>query len=104
MLRKLWPEFVRSARNSKRKRAARRSLSVERLEDRSLLAAVPTLITLSASSAALTYGQSETLTATVTVASPNTGTPTGGRPLAAGELWDGTRGDFFQLESAIIST
>ena len=57
---------------------ARRILTLERLEERSLLTAVPTLTSLQVSAASLTYGQTETLTATVAVAPPNTGTPTGG--------------------------
>ena len=56
----------------------RRLLVVERLEERSLLTAAPTLTTLVASTGSIAYGQNETLTATVIVAPPNTGTPTGG--------------------------
>ena len=76
------PKFLRSlarpARNSKRSPMARRLLAVERLEERSLLTAVPTLISLQVSAASLPYRQTETLTATVTVAPPNSGTPSGG--------------------------
>ncbi len=56
----------------------RRLLVVERLEERFLLTAAPTLTSLSASAASVAFGQSVTLTATVIVAPPNTGTPTGG--------------------------
>jgi hypothetical protein len=51
---------------------------VERLEERQLLSAVPTLTSLRVSTASLTYGQSEQLTATVTATPSNSGTPTGG--------------------------
>ena len=70
--------FARSARNVKRSPTTRRILALERLEERQLLTAVPTLTSVQVSAAALIYGQTETLTATVTVAPPNTGTPTGG--------------------------
>jgi sugar lactone lactonase YvrE len=52
-------------------------LSLERLEDRRLLTAMPTLTSLGVSAVSLVYGHTETLTATVTVAPPNTGTPSG---------------------------
>jgi uncharacterized protein YjiK len=78
MLRSFLRSFARSARNSKRNLTKRRLLVVERLEERSLLSAVPTFTTLSTSAAAIVYGQAETLTVTVAVDPPNAGTPTGG--------------------------
>jgi hypothetical protein len=78
MFQKLLRSFARSAGNSKRKPTARRILALERLEERQLLSAVPTLTTLSASASTVALGQSVTLTATVAVVSPNTGTPSGG--------------------------
>jgi sugar lactone lactonase YvrE len=78
MLPKSSRSFAWSVRNSKRKPKARRILGFERLEERSLLTAVPTLTALTTSASTVTAVQSVTLTATVTVAAPNTGTPTGG--------------------------
>ena len=76
------PQFLRSfapsARNSKRKPKARRIFTLERLEERSLLTAVPTLTALTTSASTVAFGQSVTLTATVTVAAPHIGTPSGG--------------------------
>ena len=78
MLRSLLHPFSRRAGVAKRKLNAHRILSVESLEERQLLTAVPTLTTLSASANTSIYGQPLTLTATVIVAPPNTGTPSGG--------------------------
>ena len=78
MWRKFWRSFARHGGASKRTATARRILAFERLEDRSLLAALPTFTTLSVSASTVAVGQPVTLTATVAVAPPNTGTPTGG--------------------------
>ena len=78
MLRKFLRSFARSTRTTKRSPTTRRLLLVERLEERQLLSAVPTLTSLRVSTASLTYGQSEQLTATVTATPSNSGTPTGG--------------------------
>ena len=77
MLRNILRSFTRSARNSKRNPTTRRLLIMERLEERQLLSAA-TLTSLRVSTAPITYGQTEILTATVTTTAPNSGTPTGG--------------------------
>ena len=53
---------------------------MEHLESRCLLSAspIPTSVALSVSADSLTYGQSETFTATVTANTAGGGTPTGG--------------------------
>ncbi len=56
MLRSLLHSFSRSARGSKRKPIERRILSLERLEVRSLLSAIPSPATLSASADAAMHG------------------------------------------------
>ena len=78
MLRNFFGSFARSGRNAKRRPMTRRPLAFERLEERSLLTAVPTWTTLSASASSVVVTRPVTLTATVVVAPPNTGTPSGG--------------------------
>ena len=70
---------VRSpAGDSHRKPAAHRILALERLEDRTLLTAVPTLTTLATSASTAVLGQTVTLTATVTAVPASAGTPSSG--------------------------
>ncbi len=67
-------------RAAKRTALSKRRLAMEHLESRCLLSAspIPTSVALSVSAASLTYGQSETFTATVTANTAGGGTPTGG--------------------------
>ena len=79
MFARLWRRSSRKAGSPNGKPRSRRLLLVERLEERQLLTAVPTLTSLQVSAATLLQGQTKSLTATVAVASPNSGAPTGGK-------------------------
>ena len=76
---KLWHAGIRTRMSNPPRRAPGRRMrpSVTPLEDRTLLT-TPTLTTLVATAASLTYGQTEILTATVTTNPPSETTPTGG--------------------------
>jgi sugar lactone lactonase YvrE len=80
MYKSFFGSMSRPIRTSRRTALSKRVLAMEQLESRCLLAAlpIPTSVALSVSAASLTYGQSETLTATVTANSTGGGTPTGG--------------------------
>ena len=71
----------RSTRPGRRRPASRRGIRpvVLPLEGRTLLSVSPTSITLGVSSVSLIYGQTETITATVTTDPPSSVTPTGGQ-------------------------
>jgi hypothetical protein len=70
--------IARPVRRAQRNLKARRIFALEHLEERSLLSAVPTLTTLSASANSIFFSQSLTLAATVIAAPGNTGTPASG--------------------------
>ena len=77
-VRSVFERVCLSSRKRKGVRPAnRRTFSFEPLEQRHLLSVLPTVTAMSVSRSAPVYGQSVTLTATVSVVAPNTGTPTG---------------------------
>ena len=98
MLRSLLYSFARRGRGSQRKPAARRILAVERLEERSLLTAMPTLTNVSVTTVAVTPA-STSLSVTTGTTNPG-GTNVGTAPTFA--LTGPTAGTFVAGQSVTI--
>ena len=96
MLRSLWHSFFRRNGVSKQKLITRRILSLEPLEERMLLAALPTP-TLNVSAHVLPQSNTAVFSASVVAASPNAATPAG-TVTFTDTLADGTPEGSFQVK------